>query len=117
MTIYSTASSCQITGYIRRATERDLRGGPDEGCGTAAYMDRLMGPRCPLSTDAKSRKRVKALEALLALIQKSPLENPQSPKLQEDIEKLRAKFRQVCSLLNVPADFKDYVKNSSGVTF
>ncbi|XP_071382339.1 protein LTO1 homolog isoform X1 [Centroberyx affinis] len=112
---------------FERGTRRGLRDGRLHGSSHGATMSTeisfyygfAIAWKCILqdSTDAKSRKRVKALEALLALIQKSPLENPQSPKLQEDIEKLRAKFRQVCSLLNVPADFKDYVKNSSGVTF
>ncbi|KAF0043591.1 hypothetical protein F2P81_004928 [Scophthalmus maximus] len=49
------------------------------------------------NTDIKSRKRLKALEALLGLIQNSPHEDPQSPTLQGDMEKLRAKFRQQLS--------------------
>lgn len=44
------------------------------------------------------RKRLKALESLLVTIQKSPHEDPQSATLQEDMEKLRAKFRQVLYL-------------------
>ncbi|XP_017275048.1 protein LTO1 homolog [Kryptolebias marmoratus] len=69
------------------------------------------------STDNKSRKRVKALDTLLALIQDSPLDDPQSVKLQDNTEKLRAKFRQVCSMLNVPTDFKDYFKAAEGTSF
>lgn len=41
------------------------------------------------------RKRLKVLESLLVMIQKSPHDDPQSATLQEDVEKLRAKFRQV----------------------
>lgn len=68
-------------------------------------------------TDSKSRKRVKALEVLLTLLEQSPLDNPQSEKLKEDMDKLRARFRQVCSMLNVPADFKDFLKSSEGTSF
>ncbi|KAM6943280.1 protein LTO1 homolog [Xenentodon cancila] len=68
-------------------------------------------------TDDKSRKRLKVLEALLGLIQVSDLDDPQSAKLQDDMEKLRAKFRQVCSMLSVPSDFKDYMKTAEGTSF
>ncbi|XP_010753767.2 protein LTO1 homolog [Larimichthys crocea] len=69
------------------------------------------------NTDIKSRKRMKALESLLGLIQNSPHDDPQSAKLQEDMDKLRAKFRQVCSMLSVPTDFKDYIKTAAGTSF
>uniref|UniRef100_A0A3Q3G1F4 LTO1 maturation factor of ABCE1 n=1 Tax=Labrus bergylta TaxID=56723 RepID=A0A3Q3G1F4_9LABR len=69
------------------------------------------------NTDVKSRKRLKAVEALLGLIQKSPQDDPASAKIQEDVERLRAKFRQVCSMMNVPADFKNYIKTAEGTSF
>uniref|UniRef100_A0A8C6P485 Uncharacterized protein n=1 Tax=Nothobranchius furzeri TaxID=105023 RepID=A0A8C6P485_NOTFU len=46
-----------------------------------------------------SRKRVKALESLLAVIQTVPLADPQSVELQDGTEKLRSKFRQVFKYL------------------
>lgn len=72
---------------------------------------------CQDNTDPKSRKRVKALDALLSLLQQSPLDDPQSEKLKDDMDRLRARFRQVCSVLNVPADFKDFLVSSQGTSF
>ncbi|XP_071768329.1 protein LTO1 homolog [Centroberyx gerrardi] len=128
--VFMTENRLFQEGYregFEKGTQRGLRDGRRHGASHGATMSTeisfyygfAIAWKCILqdNTDAKSRKRVKAVEALLHLVQKSPHENPQSPKLQEDMDKLRAKFRQVCSLLNVPADFKDYVKNSSGVTF
>ncbi|XP_058501667.1 protein LTO1 homolog [Solea solea] len=69
------------------------------------------------NTDNKSRKRLKALDTLMTLVQSSPHDDPQSAALQEDVEKIRAKFRQVCSMLNAPTDFKDYIKTSEGTSF
>ncbi|KAA8578608.1 hypothetical protein FQN60_005421 [Etheostoma spectabile] len=69
------------------------------------------------NTNVKSGKRMKAVEALLGLIQNSPHDDPQSEKLQEHMERLRAKFRQVCSMLSVPADFNDYIKSCEGTSF
>uniref|UniRef100_A0A8C1P8Q7 Interleukin-6 n=1 Tax=Cyprinus carpio TaxID=7962 RepID=A0A8C1P8Q7_CYPCA len=69
------------------------------------------------SSDIKARKRLKAIESLIGLIQNFPYEDPQYEKLQEDMERVRAKFRQVCSLLNVATDFKEYVSGSTGMSF
>lgn len=110
-----------------RGTQRGLQNGRRHG---ASHGTRLSSEinfyygfavtwKCLLQdrTDAKSRKRVKVLDTVLGLIENSNYDDPQSPKLQEDVEKLRSKFRQVCSLLNIPSDFKDYVKTSEGTSF
>ncbi|XP_077598114.1 protein LTO1 homolog [Stigmatopora nigra] len=56
--------------------------------------------------EAKGRKRqLKALDALLGSIPASGMEEPQSEKLKEEMEKLRSKFRQACSVLGVQTDF------------
>ncbi|XP_056318947.1 protein LTO1 homolog [Danio aesculapii] len=69
------------------------------------------------STDVKARKRLKAMESLIGVIQNFPYEDPQYEKLQEDMERVRAKFRQVCSLLNVSTDFREYVSGSTSMSF
>ncbi|XP_037116991.1 protein LTO1 homolog [Syngnathus acus] len=68
-------------------------------------------------SDPKLRKRAKALESFLCLIQNSNCDDPKSAKLQEDMEKLRCKFKQVCSMFSIHTDFKDYTKTSQGATF
>lgn len=83
------------------------------------YYGFAMTWKCILqsSTDVKAKKRVKALESLLGQIQRFPHEDPQYEKLQEDMERVRAKFRQVCSLLSVPTDFSDHVKGLGEISF
>ncbi|KAF3686980.1 Oral cancer-overexpressed protein 1 Tumor-amplified and overexpressed sequence 1 [Channa argus] len=112
---------------FEKGTHRGLQNGRRHGATHGAklsteisfYYGFAITWKCLLqhNTDVKSRKRVKALDTLLGLIQNSPYDDPQSAKLQEDIEKLRAKFRQVCCMLSVPTDFKDYVKTSEGMSF
>ncbi|XP_051553455.1 protein LTO1 homolog [Myxocyprinus asiaticus] len=69
------------------------------------------------NSDIKARKRLKAVESLVGAIQKFPYEDPKYEKLQEDMERVRAKFRQVCSLLNVPTDFREYLSGSTAMSF
>ncbi|TNM90437.1 hypothetical protein fugu_002726 [Takifugu bimaculatus] len=69
-----------------------------------------------LNNDVKSRKHLKILEAFLGLIQGCPHED-QPETLTEDIKKLRAKFRQVCSILGVSSDLKAFMKISEAMSF
>ncbi|XP_057711555.1 protein LTO1 homolog [Corythoichthys intestinalis] len=68
-------------------------------------------------TEPKLKKRLKVVESLLGLIQNSSLEDPKSEKLKEGMEKLRSKFKQVCSVLGLQTDFKDYTKTTDGASF
>uniref|UniRef100_UPI00398E5A36 protein LTO1 homolog n=1 Tax=Pristiophorus japonicus TaxID=55135 RepID=UPI00398E5A36 len=57
--------------------------------------------------DAKTSKRLKALNSLLEMVNSFPYEDPTYDQLQEDLEKMRAKFKQICSLLNVQPAFQN----------
>ncbi|KAM9015032.1 protein LTO1 homolog isoform 11-T11 [Ara ararauna] len=45
-------------------------------------------------TDEKNNKKIRALDYLIRMIQKFPYEDPTYDKLQEDLEKIRGKFKQ-----------------------
>ncbi|NXQ28237.1 ORAV1 protein, partial [Alaudala cheleensis] len=64
-------------------------------------------------TDEKMSKKIKALESLIGMVQKFPYEDPTYDKLHEDLEKIRGKFKQVCSMLNIQSDFRVGTERSS----
>lgn len=43
-------------------------------------------------------KKIRALDSLIGMIQKFPYEDPTYEKLQDDLEKIRGKFKQVCRI-------------------
>ena len=51
------------------------------------------------------RKRVKALETLIGLMEKFPHDDAQAEDLLENVGKVRAKFRQVRSTAYLPHEF------------
>ncbi|KQK84169.1 oral cancer overexpressed 1 [Amazona aestiva] len=44
---------------------------------------------------AEESKKIRALDSLIRMIQKFPYEDPTYDKLQEDLEKIRGKFKQL----------------------
>ncbi|XP_039217384.1 protein LTO1 homolog isoform X2 [Crotalus tigris] len=54
----------------------------------------------------KCSKKIKVLELLIEMIQNFPLEDPAYDKLQDDLEKIRGRFKQICSLLHIPSDLR-----------
>ncbi|XP_077622644.1 protein LTO1 homolog [Crocuta crocuta] len=88
--------------------------GSEIGC----YQGFAFAWRCLLRGCAteKDSKKMKALESLIGMIQKFPYDDPTYDRLHEDLDRIRAKFRQLCSLLNVQPDFKISVEGS-GLSF
>ncbi|XP_063145667.1 protein LTO1 homolog [Candoia aspera] len=58
------------------------------------------------TSDEKYSKKIKVLELLIEMIQNFPLDDPVYGKLQDDLEKIRGRFKQVCSLLHIPSDLR-----------
>ncbi|XP_025890563.1 oral cancer-overexpressed protein 1 [Nothoprocta perdicaria] len=91
-----------------------LRGaavGAEVGC----YLGFAQTWHCLLHkcTDEKNSKKIRVLNALIGMIQKFPYEDPTYDKLQEDLEKIRGKYKQVCSMLNIQSDFRVNTERSS----
>ncbi|XP_071618144.1 protein LTO1 homolog isoform X3 [Heliangelus exortis] len=85
--------------------------GSEVGC----YLGFALTWQCLLQkcTDEKNSKKLRALDSLIVMIQKFPYEDPTYDKLQEDLEKIRGKFKQVCSMLNIHSDFRVGSESSS----
>ncbi|XP_051001710.1 protein LTO1 homolog isoform X2 [Acomys russatus] len=87
--------------------------GSEIGC----YRGFALAWKCLLHGGAGDKDRkMKVVEALIALLQRFPYDDPTYEKLQEDLDRIRGKFRQLCSLLNVQPDFK-MSAGGSGLTF
>ncbi|NXW79810.1 ORAV1 protein, partial [Hirundo rustica] len=87
------------------------RVGSEIGC----YLGFALTWHCLLQkcTDEKTSKKRRALDSLIGMIQKFPYGDPTYEKLQEDLEKIRGKFKQVCSMLNIQSDFGADTERSS----
>lgn len=121
---------CYVEGYhegfekgIRQWTLEGRRHGARHGAKVSTELSFYYGFavtwKCLLqnNTDVKSRKRVKALDSLIGQMEKFPHDDAQAQDLLENVGKVRAKFRQVCAMLNVPTDFNDCVKDAGDTSF
>ncbi|XP_056348115.1 protein LTO1 homolog isoform X1 [Oenanthe melanoleuca] len=70
--------------------------GSEIGC----YLGFALTWHCLLQkcTDEKNSKKIKALDSLIGMIQKFPYEDPTYDKLQEDLERIRGKFKQTLKI-------------------
>uniref|UniRef100_A0A673FSH3 Oral cancer-overexpressed protein 1-like n=1 Tax=Sinocyclocheilus rhinocerous TaxID=307959 RepID=A0A673FSH3_9TELE len=97
-----------VLGFMMKGIRKGLRRELDREPSRVEITDGYTEP------NSVHRKRLKAMESLIGLIQNFPYEDPQYEKLQEDMERACAKFRQVCSLLNLATE---YVSGSTGMSF
>ncbi|XP_025771229.1 oral cancer-overexpressed protein 1 [Puma concolor] len=83
-----------------------------------SHVKARLGPGAPPFQDGSLTplKKMKALESLIGMIQKFPYDDPTYDKLHEDLDRIRGKFKQLCSLLNVQPDFKISAEGS-GLSF
>ncbi|XP_030306881.1 protein LTO1 homolog isoform X1 [Calypte anna] len=70
--------------------------GAKMGSEIGSYLGFALTWQCLLQkrTDEKNSKKLRALDSLIVMIQKFPYEDPTYDKLQEDLEKIRGKFKQ-----------------------
>ncbi|XP_065837878.1 protein LTO1 homolog, partial [Oscarella lobularis] len=67
-----------------------------------------------LKTSSEARSKAeKALKKLRELVDDFPLDDPQNPNLIENLQRVRAKFKQVTSLLGVAIEYRTNTKDIS----
>ncbi|NWS39702.1 ORAV1 protein, partial [Probosciger aterrimus] len=108
---YAEGSHVGVVEGRRYGSLYGAKVGSEIGC----YLGFALTWQCLLQkcTDEKNSKKIRALDSLIRMIQKFPYEDPTYDKLQEDLGKIRGKFKQVCSMLNVQSDFRISTESSS----
>ncbi|XP_011380784.1 oral cancer-overexpressed protein 1 isoform X2 [Pteropus vampyrus] len=111
---YEEGSSLGIIEGRQHGTLHGAKIGSEVGC----YQGFAFAWRGLLRSHAtgKDSKKMKVLESLLGMIENFPYDDPTYAKLHEDLDRIRGKFKQLCSLLNVQPDFKISVEGS-GLSF
>nr|XP_058929494.1 protein LTO1 homolog [Kogia breviceps] len=89
------------------------------GSEITCYQGLAFARRCLLhgSATEKDSKKMKVLESLIGMIRKFPYADPTYDKLHEDLDRIRGKFKQLCSLLNVQPNFKISAEGERKKTF
>ncbi|XP_042640435.1 protein LTO1 homolog isoform X8 [Tyto alba] len=91
---YAEGSHAGVVEGRRYGSLHGAKIGSEIGC----YLGFALTWQCLLQkcTNEKNSKKVRALDSLIGMIQKFPYEDPTYDKLQEDLEKIRGKFKQEC---------------------
>ncbi|XP_075829049.1 protein LTO1 homolog isoform X2 [Microtus pennsylvanicus] len=101
---YEEGSSLGIVEGRQYGTLQGAKIGSEIGC----YRGFALAWKCLLHSGAceKDSRKMKVVEALITLLQHFPYDDPTYERLHEDLDIIRGKFRQLCSLLNVQPDFR-----------
>ncbi|KAF4802038.1 oral cancer-overexpressed protein 1 [Turdus rufiventris] len=93
-TIREKCSDLLMLGKLQK--EAGLETSSERTAWIGYYLGFALTWHCLLQkcTDEKNSKRIKALDSLIGMIQKFPYEDPTYDKLQEDLERIRGKFKQ-----------------------
>ncbi|XP_063190767.1 protein LTO1 homolog isoform X1 [Chroicocephalus ridibundus] len=89
---YAEGSHVGVVEGRRYGSLHGAKMGSEIGC----YLGFALTWQCLLQKcmDEKNSKKIRALDSLIGMIQKFPYEDPTYDKLQEDLEKIRGKFKQ-----------------------
>ncbi|XP_025945112.1 oral cancer-overexpressed protein 1 isoform X2 [Apteryx rowi] len=92
---YAEGSHIGVVEGRRYGSLHGAKIGSEVGC----YLGFALTWQCLLHkcTDEKNSKKTKVLDSLIGMIRKFPYEDPTYDKLQEDLEKIRGKFKQLFS--------------------
>ncbi|KAM6075226.1 protein LTO1 homolog isoform 3-T5 [Chlamydotis macqueenii] len=90
---YAEGSHVGVVEGRRYGSLHGAKIGSEIGC----YLGFALTWQCLLQQclDEKKSKKMRALGSLIGMIQKFPYEDPTYDKLQEDLEKIRGKFKQM----------------------
>lgn len=111
---YEEGSSLGVIEGRRHGTLYGAKVGSEIGC----YQGFALAWRCLLHSRAAETdsRKMKVLESLIGMIEKFPYHDPTYARLHEDLDRIRGKFKQLCSLLNVQPDFRISAERS-GLSF
>ncbi|XP_027712152.1 protein LTO1 homolog [Vombatus ursinus] len=101
---YAEGSCLGLTEGRRHGVSHGANVGSEIGC----YQGFAFTWKCLLSecTTEKDSKKRRMLDSLLGMMQKFPYADPTYAQLHEDLDRIRGKFKQVCSLLSVQPNFR-----------
>ncbi|XP_038173385.1 protein LTO1 homolog [Arvicola amphibius] len=101
---YEEGSSLGIVEGRQYGTLHGAKIGSEIGC----YRGFALAWKYLLHSGAgeKDSRKMKVVEKLIAPLQHFPYDDTTYERLHEDLDRIRGKFRQLCSLLNVQPDFR-----------
>ncbi|XP_074086978.1 protein LTO1 homolog isoform X1 [Macrotis lagotis] len=101
---YAEGGRVGLSEGRRHGVSRGAGVGSEIGC----YRGFAFTWKCLLSesTAEKDSKKRRMLDSFLGMMQKFPYADPTYAQLHEDLDRIRGKFKQVCSLLGVQPNFQ-----------